>query len=217
MLVNGLPINSGFFGNVAWNRAPKETIEHVEVVRGASSSLFGSFAMGGVVDVVTRTQFVERDFTVASPRLAARLELAKGWALRGAYFQVLPRAHARRALPQLKVYRREETPERWHYRDHPRIPPIVGVADEGWQVMTRAMREAAARRFGARVTGAHGYDPAQAPSMRWLLVAAGPAFKSGVRLPLFENVNVYPALAAILGVPAADNDGDPAVARSLSR
>jgi len=53
VLVDGLPLNSGFFGNVAWNRVPKETIERVEVVRGASSSLFGSFAMGGVVDVIT--------------------------------------------------------------------------------------------------------------------------------------------------------------------
>ena len=121
------------------------------------------------------------------------------------------------AHPRLRVYRRAETPERWHYRDHPRIPPIVGVADEGWQVMTRAMRETAARRFGLGHTGAHGYDPAEATSMRGLFVAAGPAFRVGVRVPPFENVNVYAALAAILGVPAADNDGDPAVARSLLR
>lgn len=54
VLVDGLPINGGFFGNVFWNRAPKSTIERIEVVRGASSSLFGSNAMGGVVNIVTR-------------------------------------------------------------------------------------------------------------------------------------------------------------------
>lgn len=54
VLVDGLPINGGFFGNVFWNRAPKETIERVEVVRGASSSLFGSYAIGGVVNILTR-------------------------------------------------------------------------------------------------------------------------------------------------------------------
>jgi outer membrane receptor protein involved in Fe transport len=54
VLVDGLPINGGFFGHVNFNRAPKRTIERVEVVRGASSSLFGSFAMGGVVDIITR-------------------------------------------------------------------------------------------------------------------------------------------------------------------
>ncbi len=54
VLVDGLPINGGFFGNVFWNRAPKEVVERVEVVRGASSSLFGSYAIGGVVNVLTR-------------------------------------------------------------------------------------------------------------------------------------------------------------------
>jgi outer membrane cobalamin receptor len=53
VLLDGLPLNSGFFGNVAWNRAPKRTLDRIEVVRGASSSLFGTFALGGVVDVVT--------------------------------------------------------------------------------------------------------------------------------------------------------------------
>ena len=54
VLVDGLPINGAFFGNVFWNRAPKQTIERVEVVRGAGSSLYGSYAMGGLVNVVTR-------------------------------------------------------------------------------------------------------------------------------------------------------------------
>jgi outer membrane receptor protein involved in Fe transport len=54
VLVDGLPINGAFFGNVLWNRAPRHTVERVEVVRGASSSLFGSYAIGGVVNIVTR-------------------------------------------------------------------------------------------------------------------------------------------------------------------
>ena len=55
VLVDGIPVNGGFFGNVFWNRVPKETVERIEIVRGASSSLYGSYAMGGVVNVVTRT------------------------------------------------------------------------------------------------------------------------------------------------------------------
>jgi outer membrane cobalamin receptor len=54
VLVDGVPINGGFFGNVFWNRVPKEMVERVEIVRGASSSLYGSYAMGGVVNIVTR-------------------------------------------------------------------------------------------------------------------------------------------------------------------
>jgi len=53
VLVDGIPINGGFFGNVFWNRVPKPVIDRVEIVRGASSSLFGSYAMGGVVNIVT--------------------------------------------------------------------------------------------------------------------------------------------------------------------
>ena len=40
VLVDGLPINGGFFGHINWNRAPKRTVERDEVVRGASSSHF---------------------------------------------------------------------------------------------------------------------------------------------------------------------------------
>jgi outer membrane cobalamin receptor len=54
VLVNGIPINGGFFGNVFWNHIPKENLERIEIVRGASSSLYGSYAMGGVVNFVTR-------------------------------------------------------------------------------------------------------------------------------------------------------------------
>jgi outer membrane receptor protein involved in Fe transport len=52
VLLDGLPINGGFWGAVLWNRAPEYTIQRIEVVRGSSSSLFGSFAMGGAVNVV---------------------------------------------------------------------------------------------------------------------------------------------------------------------
>jgi predicted AlkP superfamily pyrophosphatase or phosphodiesterase len=128
-----------------------------------------------------------------------------------AVFKALNGAH-----PRLSVYRRAMTPEAWHYRNHPRIPPIVGVADEGWQVLRRntILGILAKRIQGAG--GQHGYDP-KVMSMRGIFVAAGPAFKSGVRVPAFENVHIYNALAAAVGVTPAPNDGDSAVARSLLR
>jgi predicted AlkP superfamily pyrophosphatase or phosphodiesterase len=121
------------------------------------------------------------------------------------------------AHPRLKVYRRAETPPHWHYRDHPRIPPIVGTVDEGWQILRRgSVAERIARRLlGPR--GEHGYDPQAARSMHGLFVAAGPAFRERTVVPSFENVHVYNALAAALGVMPAPNDGDPAVARLLLR
>lgn len=122
----------------------------------------------------------------------------------------------RRAHPRLTVYRRAESPPRWHYRDHPRIPPIVGVADDGWQIVRRStvLDRLARRLVGGR--GEHGYDP-EAMSMRGVFVAAGPAFKRGVTVPPFENVHIYEALAAAHGLQPEPNDGDAAVARRLLR
>lgn len=54
VLLDGVPMNGAYFGNVFWNRVPKQNIERIEIVRGASSSLFGAYAMGGVINIITR-------------------------------------------------------------------------------------------------------------------------------------------------------------------
>ena len=48
--------------------------------------------------------------------------------------------------------------------------------------------------------GAHGYDVTRMPEMKALFVAAGPDIRHGVALQPFENVNVYPLVAQILGL-----------------
>jgi predicted AlkP superfamily pyrophosphatase or phosphodiesterase len=120
------------------------------------------------------------------------------------------------ASPHLKVYRRAETPERWHYRDHPHVPPIIGMADEGWQVLRRTTVNDIKAGKTTGIRGQHGYDP-QILSMRATFIAAGPAFKMGVTVAPFENVSIYNVLAKILGVTPAPNDGDPSVAGHLLR
>jgi predicted AlkP superfamily pyrophosphatase or phosphodiesterase len=120
------------------------------------------------------------------------------------------------AHPRLSVYRRRETPAHWYFRDNERVPPIMGVADEGWSVMRRASVVDAFVRSVRRVGGNHGYDP-RSQSMQALFVAAGPAFKQGVVVPPFENVHVYTLMCLALGITPSANDGDPAVARSLLR
>jgi predicted AlkP superfamily pyrophosphatase or phosphodiesterase len=117
-------------------------------------------------------------------------------------------------VPHLSVYRRETTPPHWHYRDHPRIPPVVGVADDGWLVMRRKSAIDFWKRHVLGAAGTHGYDPSVA-SMWTLFVAAGPAFRRGVVVPPFENVHIYNMLCSILGATPAPNDGDPLVARQL--
>jgi predicted AlkP superfamily pyrophosphatase or phosphodiesterase len=129
-----------------------------------------------------------------------------------AVYRALAGAH-----PRLRIFRKAETPPQWHYRDHPRIPPIVGVVDEGWQILRRATLTGLVSKGQTGPVGVHGYDPSNAISMRGIFVATGPAFKTGVTVPAFENVHLYDALAEVLRVTPAPNDGDTNVARSLLR
>lgn len=53
VLVDGVPLNDPFGGWVYWSRVPKASISRVEVARGGASSLYGTDALGGVVQVIT--------------------------------------------------------------------------------------------------------------------------------------------------------------------
>lgn len=53
VLWNGLPLNDPFFGAFNWAFLSTDGIERVEVVPGPFSALYGSSAMGGVVQVLT--------------------------------------------------------------------------------------------------------------------------------------------------------------------
>ena len=110
------------------------------------------------------------------------------------------RLHGRH--PRLTVYRRDDIPERYHYRAHPRIAPVIAVADEGWLISSRS-RDASRLR---EERGSHGYDPAL-PSMRALFVAQGPAFRTGAVIAPFGSVHVYELLCEVLGLRPAPNDG----------
>lgn len=123
---------------------------------------------------------------------------------------------ALRRAPHLKVYRRRDTPKHWRFRDHARIPPIVGTMEDGWQILRRRSADAIDGGKASRSGGQHGYDP-RAASMRGLFIAAGPAFRQGVVVDPFENVSIYNVLARVLGVPPARNDGDPRVVPRLLR
>ena len=113
----------------------------------------------------------------------------------------------------LAVYRREEVPARLHYRDNPRIPPIIGLADDGWMI-TSHQRLADAQKKGQKAGGDHGYDP-KYKSMHGLFVAAGPRIVQGRIVPEFENIHIYDFLCDILGLTPANNDGDPNVTRKF--
>jgi iron complex outermembrane receptor protein len=59
LLIDGRPSLSPESGGALWNLVPISSVERIEVVRGPYSSLYGSSAMGGVVNVITRQPGVQ--------------------------------------------------------------------------------------------------------------------------------------------------------------
>ncbi len=53
VLLDGIPFNDPFGGWVYWTRIPLASIDRVEMVDSSSSSLYGNYAMGGVINVIT--------------------------------------------------------------------------------------------------------------------------------------------------------------------
>ncbi len=52
VLVDGVPFNDPFGGWVYWTRVPINSVDRIEVVDGSSSSLYGNYAMGGVINIL---------------------------------------------------------------------------------------------------------------------------------------------------------------------
>ena len=94
------------------------------------------------------------------------------------------------------VYRRSQVPAYLHFDSNPREgDPVVvptgpyfinGIADH--------------RADEHPPVGAHGYDATRMPEMKAIFFAAGPDIRPGIRLEPFENVDVYPLIAKILGL-----------------
>ncbi|WP_018872839.1 TonB-dependent receptor domain-containing protein [Thioalkalivibrio sp. ALJ16] len=54
LLIDGVRVGSATSGGASWQFLPPEEIERVEIVRGPRTSIYGSDAIGGVVQVFTR-------------------------------------------------------------------------------------------------------------------------------------------------------------------
>ncbi|CAD5250642.1 MULTISPECIES: ectonucleotide pyrophosphatase/phosphodiesterase [unclassified Imperialibacter] len=109
-----------------------------------------------------------------------------------------------------KTYRRKDTPNQWHYDQHPRIGDLLLVMEPGYYFRngspdtTKTMMDSP--------WGVHGFDPYVTPEMGAIFYAKGPNIQKGLLVPPFENVHVYPLVAKILGLTTPSNiDGDPDV------
>jgi predicted AlkP superfamily pyrophosphatase or phosphodiesterase len=119
-------------------------------------------------------------------------------------------AAAEKAYQELKiksdaftVYRRKRVPATMHYDSNAREGDPVIVANGPY-----AIRAHVDAQDLPPEAGAHGYDPRTIKSMRAFFLAVGPDIRPGSKLEPFENVNIYPLVAKILGLNAPKVDGN---------
>jgi predicted AlkP superfamily pyrophosphatase or phosphodiesterase len=105
-----------------------------------------------------------------------------------------------RPHPHMRCWRKEAIPARFRYGTSPRIPPYLCLGEDGAGGGWTIAKTAPAKQLS---DGAHGFDN-DAPDMRALFIANGPAFAAGKRLPTFDNTDVAPLLRDLLGLPAGN-------------
>lgn len=102
VLLDGLPILTGGVDDVKWNSLPTEIIEQAEIIKGASSALYGSSALNGVVNLRTARPGIKpltrASFSMGAYMKPKREEMAWFWD-RNPLFGNLQFSHLRKAGP----------------------------------------------------------------------------------------------------------------------
>jgi predicted AlkP superfamily pyrophosphatase or phosphodiesterase len=119
-------------------------------------------------------------------------------------------------LDHAACWKKAEIPERLHYRDSPRIAPIVCSSEEGWMTTSRKRYEDSIKDVEdiTSLRGAHGYDN-RYQSMQATFIAHGASFKKGYLAEPFENIQVYNLICHILSLKPAPNDGNLDMVRGM--
>jgi predicted AlkP superfamily pyrophosphatase or phosphodiesterase len=151
---------------------------------------------------------VDTEHTLAKPAAldTAAFKVPSGDALLHVFAKIpaaIPNALIElRKQNQFHTYLLDETPEYWHYRKSDdrfnRLGDILLVPNHP-KIFNLGTRKTS--------PGKHGYDNHH-PDMQASFQAWGPAFKSGVLIPAFENVHVYPLVGKILGLTIDESSID---------
>ncbi|MDG1333348.1 MAG: TonB-dependent receptor [Crocinitomicaceae bacterium] len=91
LLWNGMPLLSGDAGDTKWNAVPLESASQIEIMKGASSVLYGSGALNGLISISEReptlkgeTRFKVQSGIYGNPRR----ESLKWWSQSPMFYQV---------------------------------------------------------------------------------------------------------------------------------
>ena len=112
----------------------------------------------------------------------------------------------KKASDKFVVYRRKDLPAALNYSQNARAGDPVVVATGPYAI--RAHAPPAGRPDQPPIPGMHGFDPRKMPEMKASFFAAGPDLIPGKTVAPFENVNLYPWMAHMLGLTIPKEDGE---------
>jgi alkaline phosphatase D len=110
----------------------------------------------------------------------------------------------KKASSQFVVYRLKNVPAGLNYNQNPREGDPVVIATGPYAI--RAHGPPAGKEDRAPTLGMHGFDAQKIPQMKASFFAAGPDIVAGKTVAPFENVNLYPWLAHLLGLTIPPNE-----------
>ena len=117
------------------------------------------------------------------------------------------------ASDAFKVYRRANMPKHLHFDSNPREGDPIVVPTGPYNIAAHVPMSNG--KPSTPNLGGHGYDPRTMPSMKAIFYAEGPDIRAGVAVAPFENVNVYPLIAKILGLRIGTIDGKLSVLQGI--
>ena len=111
----------------------------------------------------------------------------------------------KKASEKFVAYRRKDVPAGLHYNENEREGDPVIIATGPYAIRAHGPAEGSPDRPPA--AGMHGFDPHKMPDMKASFFAAGPDIVPGKTVAPFENVNIYPFVAHLLGIDPPRSDG----------
>lgn len=127
VLLDGQPLNDAYSGVVPWSVVPIDRVERIEIVKGPGATLYGSSAMGGVINIITKNP------TKMEASVSSRWETNNTWINKLNYSDKL--------TDKLSFRFDMETKNSAGYKSNPVVlSPTTGVATytnvTGWQATT---------------------------------------------------------------------------------
>jgi predicted AlkP superfamily pyrophosphatase or phosphodiesterase len=101
--------------------------------------------------------------------------------------------------PRFTAYRRLEVPKELDYTASAREGDPVIVMHGAYYITVHDQK--------VPIVASHGFPPHEVPQMKAIFYAAGPDIAEDVKLPSFDNIDVFPFVAKLLGLETPPVDG----------